>query len=103
MAINKPTLSQIISFRKVLNLPWLMWRGQLSVKLAPNRGTSTLRTIFVALLRAGALYYVQRMKRSISTPNPASYGLLPQGKRLIDSCGKRGEPAVVYPASEVGS
>jgi hypothetical protein len=31
------------------------------------------------------------------------YGLPLQGKRLIDSCGKRGEPAVVYPASEVGS
>ena len=31
------------------------------------------------------------------------YGLPPQGKGLIDSCGKWGEPAVVYPASVVGS
>lgn len=31
------------------------------------------------------------------------YGLPPQGKRLIDCCGQRVEPAVVYPASGVGS
>jgi hypothetical protein len=31
------------------------------------------------------------------------YGLPPRRKRLIDFFGGRGEPAVVYPASEVGA
>jgi len=31
------------------------------------------------------------------------YGLPPRCKRFIDGCGKRGEPAVVYPASGVGA
>ena len=37
-----------------------------------------------------------------TTPNPV-YGLPPRRKRLIDRSGIAGEPAVVYPASEVGS
>jgi hypothetical protein len=37
--------------------------------LAPNLGTFTRRTICVARMKVGASCYVQRMKRSVSTPN----------------------------------
>jgi hypothetical protein len=75
-------------------------------RLIANFGVSAawcfLAKYSVSFLATAAVAAVVRV-RHMGRPNAARIWLPPQGKRLIDSGGGRGEPAVVYPASEVGS